>query len=169
MDIAQVAKEVHIASRSAKVGVLGNMSSYDNLKDGLMIFNDGGVYHFPFLDTNDIITMEDNCVGPLYKHTFPPTLVAWLSFVGLPLMGLGFILYEFQSKWIAGTPKWYTHGIGHSQKGPSGAISNDGWMTKLRVYTHAFHDEWEDEDFALKAHEDFAQCRSNGVDRTCIS
>ena len=55
MDIAQVAKEVHIASRSAKVGVLGNMSSYDNLKlhpmvkiesihrDGFMIFNDGSV------------------------------------------------------------------------------------------------------------------------------
>ena len=32
MDIAQVAKEVHIASRSAKVGVLGNVSGYDNLK-----------------------------------------------------------------------------------------------------------------------------------------
>ena len=86
--------------------------------------------------------MEDNCVGPLYKHTFPPALVAWLSFIGLPLMGIGFILYEFQSKWIAGvlsgriglpseeemmrdvealyllleasgTPKRYTHGIGH--------------------------------------------------------
>ncbi|KAL6315607.1 hypothetical protein AAG906_002779 [Vitis piasezkii] len=32
MNIAQVAKEVHIASRSAKVGVLGNMFGYDNLR-----------------------------------------------------------------------------------------------------------------------------------------
>ncbi|KAL6315608.1 hypothetical protein AAG906_002780 [Vitis piasezkii] len=61
----------------AQVEVLGNMSSYDNLKMHSMI-----QVSFPFLDTNDIITMEDNCVGPLYKHTFPPALVAWLSFVG---------------------------------------------------------------------------------------
>lgn len=32
MEIAQVAKEVHIASRSPKVGVLGNLSSCHNLK-----------------------------------------------------------------------------------------------------------------------------------------
>ena len=32
MNIAQVAKEVHIASRSTKVGVLGNMFGYDNLR-----------------------------------------------------------------------------------------------------------------------------------------
>ena len=37
------------------------------------------------------------------------------------------------------------------------------------VRPHAFHDEWEDDDLALKAHEDFAKCHSNGVDRTCIS
>uniref|UniRef100_F6GYB2 Flavin-containing monooxygenase n=1 Tax=Vitis vinifera TaxID=29760 RepID=F6GYB2_VITVI len=53
MNIAQVAKEVHIASRSTKVGVLGNMFGYDNLRlhpmiesihrDGFMIFNDGSV------------------------------------------------------------------------------------------------------------------------------
>ena len=43
-------------------------------------------YHLPFLDTNGIVTVEDNCVGPLYKHTFPPALAPWLSFVGLPLM-----------------------------------------------------------------------------------
>ena len=36
LEIAQVANEVHIASRSSKVGVLGNLSSYDNLKLHLM-------------------------------------------------------------------------------------------------------------------------------------
>uniref|UniRef100_F6HCZ1 Flavin-containing monooxygenase n=1 Tax=Vitis vinifera TaxID=29760 RepID=F6HCZ1_VITVI len=250
MDIAQVAKEVHIASRSAKVGVLGNVSGYDNLKlhpmiesvhkDGSVIFNDGSVvladvilhctwyapiyltpilqgsqckYHFPFLDTNGIVTVEDNCVGPLYKHTFPPALAPWLSFVGLPLMGIGFILYEFQSKWIAGvlsgriglpseeemmrdiealyllleasgTPKRYTHGIGHCRMeymdwfaGECGIPGIEEWRKEIYYATkknyivrpHAFRDEWEDEDLALKAHEDFTKCRSNGVDRTCIS
>lgn len=32
MEIAHVAKEVHVASRSTKVGALGNLSGYDNLK-----------------------------------------------------------------------------------------------------------------------------------------
>lgn len=41
-------------------------------------------YHFPFLETNGAVTVEDNRVGPLYKHVFPPSLVPWLSFVGLP-------------------------------------------------------------------------------------
>lgn len=40
-------------------------------------------YHFPFLDTNGIVTVQDNRVGPLYKHVFPPELAPWLSFVGL--------------------------------------------------------------------------------------
>ena len=40
-------------------------------------------YHFPFLETNGVVTVDDNRVGPLYKHVFPPTLAPWLSFVGL--------------------------------------------------------------------------------------
>jgi len=41
-------------------------------------------YHFPFLETNGIVSVDDNRVGPLYKHVFPPHLAPWLSFVGLP-------------------------------------------------------------------------------------
>lgn len=41
-------------------------------------------YHFPFLETNGIVTVDDNRVGPLYKHVFPPALAPSLSFVGLP-------------------------------------------------------------------------------------
>ncbi|XP_027080574.2 flavin-containing monooxygenase FMO GS-OX-like 5 [Coffea arabica] len=50
-------------------------------------------YHFPFLEINGIVAVDDNRVGPLYKHIFPPALAPWLSFVGLP----------WKSKWIAGT------------------------------------------------------------------
>jgi hypothetical protein len=40
-------------------------------------------YHFPFLDL-DGFTVDDNRVGPLYKHVFPPKYAPNLSFVGLP-------------------------------------------------------------------------------------
>lgn len=41
-------------------------------------------YEFPFLETRGVVTVDDNRVGPLYKHVFPPALAPWLSFVGLP-------------------------------------------------------------------------------------
>ncbi|RVX15455.1 Flavin-containing monooxygenase FMO GS-OX-like 3 [Vitis vinifera] len=104
-DIAQVAKEVHVASRSVE----------SVHRDGTVIFQDGsGVladvimhctgyeYYFPFLDTNGIVTVDDNRVGPLYKHIFPPALAPGLSFVGLPWMAPLFAVFELQSQWIAG-------------------------------------------------------------------
>uniref|UniRef100_F6HCY7 Flavin-containing monooxygenase n=1 Tax=Vitis vinifera TaxID=29760 RepID=F6HCY7_VITVI len=84
-------------------------------RDGTVIFQDGsGVladvimhctgyeYYFPFLDTNGIVTVDDNRVGPLYKHIFPPALAPGLSFVGLPWMAPLFAVFELQSQWIAG-------------------------------------------------------------------
>ena len=50
-------------------------------------------YHFPFLNTNGIVTVDDNRVGPLYQHIFPPVLAPWLSFVGLPWKV--YILFKF--------------------------------------------------------------------------
>lgn len=41
-------------------------------------------YHFPFLKTNGIITVDDNCVDPLYKHVFPPSHAPSLAFIGIP-------------------------------------------------------------------------------------
>ncbi|KAL3497458.1 hypothetical protein ACH5RR_040190 [Cinchona calisaya] len=124
-EIAKVAKEVHIASRSVQNDTLGKLAGYDNIwlhsviesvhGDGSVAFKEGTVicadtilhctgykYHFPFLETNGIVTVDDNRVGPLYKHIFPPALAPWLSFVGLPWKVVPFPLCEFQSKWIAG-------------------------------------------------------------------
>ncbi|XP_074283020.1 flavin-containing monooxygenase FMO GS-OX-like 3 isoform X1 [Silene latifolia] len=58
-------------------------------------------YECPFLNTNGIVSIDDNRVGPLYKHVFPPELGPWLSFVGLPQKILIFDTMELQSKWIA--------------------------------------------------------------------
>ncbi|KAL0312829.1 UNVERIFIED_CONTAM: Flavin-containing monooxygenase FMO GS-OX-like 4 [Sesamum radiatum] len=124
-DISKVAKEVHITSRSIETGGLGKLSGHDNIwlhsminsvhKDGKVAFQDGTQvradvilhctgykYHFPFLETNGIVSVDDNRVGPLYKHVFPPALAPWLSFIGLPWKVVPFPLFEFQSKWIAG-------------------------------------------------------------------
>ncbi|XVE57699.1 hypothetical protein DITRI_Ditri04bG0110500 [Diplodiscus trichospermus] len=117
-DLAAVAKEVHVASRSVADETYTKQHGYDNLwfhsmidsarEDGTVVFRNGKVvladvimhctgykYHFPFLDTNGIVTVDDNRLGPLYKHVFPPALAPCLSFIGIPwkvfcLVGLHF-------------------------------------------------------------------------------
>ncbi|WJX60433.1 hypothetical protein P8452_45640 [Trifolium repens] len=124
-DVATVAKEVHIAARSVQEDKLGKLPGHDNMwlhsmiesvhEDGTMVFLDGNAvvadfivhctgykFDFPFLETNGVVTVDDNRVGPLYKHVFPPALAPWLSFVGLPWKVAPFPLFELQSKWIAG-------------------------------------------------------------------
>ncbi|KAI7734507.1 hypothetical protein M8C21_004363, partial [Ambrosia artemisiifolia] len=106
-EIASVANEVHIASWSNTDEESATLPGYDNIwlrpmiesanEDGTISFPHGFKisadiimhctgykYHFPFLDTQGIVTVDDNRVGPLYKHVFPPSLAPWLSFVGLP-------------------------------------------------------------------------------------
>jgi hypothetical protein len=167
LEVARVAKEVHISARTVADETFGKQPVYDNMwlhpmiesvrEDGTVFFQDGSFvlagiilhctgykYHFPFLETNGIVTVDDNRVGPLYKQIFPPALAPWLSFVGLPWKVVPFPLFELQSKWIAGVlsnrfalpsqekmmedveafyssleasgmPKRYTHNLGSSQ------------------------------------------------------
>ncbi|XP_068634339.1 flavin-containing monooxygenase FMO GS-OX-like 5 [Aristolochia californica] len=123
-DIAAVAKEVHVSSRSAPDGPSTKQPGYDNMwlhstieranEDGTVVFKDGSCvfvdiilhctgykYHFPFLKINDIVTVDDSRVGPLYKHMFPPSLAPFLSFIGLPWKVIPFPMFELQSKWLA--------------------------------------------------------------------
>ncbi|XP_039029375.1 flavin-containing monooxygenase FMO GS-OX-like 4 [Hibiscus syriacus] len=166
-DLAAVAKEVHVASRSVADETYTKQPGYDNLwfhsmidnacDDGGVVFRNGKVvlagvimhctgykYNFPFLDTKGIVTVDDNRLGPLYKHVFPPVLAPYLSFIGIPWKIVPFPLSELQSKLVAGVlsgritlpsqkemtedvnsfystleasgiPKRYTHCIGESQ------------------------------------------------------
>ncbi|CAH2048037.1 unnamed protein product [Thlaspi arvense] len=121
-DIVKVAKEVHIASRAREPDTYEKLSN--NLwihseiekacEDGSIVFKNGKVvyvdtivyctgykYKFPFLETNGYMSIDDNRVDPLYKHIFPPALAPGLSFIGLPGMGLQFVMFEIQSKWVA--------------------------------------------------------------------
>ncbi|KAJ6426850.1 hypothetical protein OIU84_022440 [Salix udensis] len=124
-EIAGVAKEVHVTLRSVADETYQEQPGFDNIwlhsmiesahADGSVVFRNGRVvvadiiihctgykYHFPFLDTNGIVTVDENRVAPLYKHVFPPVLAPWLSFVGLPWKVVPFPLFELQTKWIAG-------------------------------------------------------------------
>jgi hypothetical protein len=56
---------------------------------------------FPFLDTGGLVTVDDNRVGPLYEHTFPPALAPSLSFVGLPSLVQTPLFFEVQARWTA--------------------------------------------------------------------
>ncbi|KAH9777343.1 Flavin-containing monooxygenase FMO GS-OX-like 4 [Citrus sinensis] len=179
-DLAGVAKEVHLVSRSVADGTYEKQPGFDNMwlhsmiesahDNGAVVFRNGHTvhadvilhctgykYHFPFLETNGIVTMDDNRVGPLYKHVFPPVLAPWLSFVGLPWKVIPFPLCEYQSKWIAGvlsgqivlpsqeemmedtkafystleasgTPKRYTHNMGDYQ------FDYDNWLAEQCGY-----------------------------------
>ncbi|KAK9148094.1 hypothetical protein Scep_006851 [Stephania cephalantha] len=122
-DISKVAKEVHLSLRSPDVEI-GKLESCDNIwqhskvscvyEDSKVVFVDGSIviadiifyctgynYHFPFLHTKEIVSIEDNCVGPLYKHVFPPSLAPSLSFVGIPNKVIIFRMLELQAKWVA--------------------------------------------------------------------
>lgn len=124
-DIACVAKEVHIADRSAPTSTCEQQPEYDNMwlhsmidhaqGDGTVVFRDGSsikadvimhctgyLYDFPFLGDDSTITVDDNCVDPLYKHVFPIEVAPELSFIGLPWKVIPFPLFELQSKWVAG-------------------------------------------------------------------
>ncbi|KAK4395893.1 Flavin-containing monooxygenase FMO GS-OX-like 9 [Sesamum angolense] len=66
-----------------------------------IIYCTGYSYSFPFLDTKGIVVVDDDRVGPLYEHTFPPSLAPSLSFIGIPRKIIGFPFFESQAKWIA--------------------------------------------------------------------
>ncbi|XP_031502628.1 flavin-containing monooxygenase FMO GS-OX-like 5 [Nymphaea colorata] len=124
-DIAPVAKEVHVSSRTESGELPRMQPGYANMwlhsliksthEDGGVVFSDGSSviadiiihctgykFRFPFLDSNGAVTVDDNRVGPLYKHVFPPSLAPSLSFIGIPWKVYPFPLFELQSKWVAG-------------------------------------------------------------------
>lgn len=49
----------------------------------VVLFCTGFSYSFPFLEGTGLVSVQDNRVGPLYQHVFPPSVAPTLSFVGL--------------------------------------------------------------------------------------
>ncbi|CAL5034295.1 unnamed protein product [Urochloa decumbens] len=127
LELCEVAREVHVSVRSMEdvaPGVYKALSRRHNLhlqlqidclcEDGRVVFADatgivadavvyctGYNYSFPFLDTAGIITVDDNRVGPLYEHTFPPALAPTLSFVSVAKLVVVPRFFEAQARWVA--------------------------------------------------------------------
>ncbi|KAL6647209.1 hypothetical protein ACP70R_014646 [Stipagrostis hirtigluma subsp. patula] len=127
LELRQVAREVHISVKSmddVTPGVSKAVARHHNLhlhpqidrlcEDGRVVFTDGScvvadaiVYctgyddSFPFLETGGMITVDDNRIGPLFEHTFPPALAPSLSFVGVPTFAVLPRFYEVQARWVA--------------------------------------------------------------------
>ncbi|MED6194352.1 hypothetical protein PIB30_027740 [Stylosanthes scabra] len=125
LELLKVAKEVHMCSRSLiSEGLSKVISKHENFhlhpqidtlhEDGKVTFVDGSSisadtilyctgysYVFPFLDTQGKVVVDDDRVGPLYEHTFPPSLAPSLSFIGIPRKILGFPMFEAQAILIA--------------------------------------------------------------------
>ncbi|XP_074574494.1 flavin-containing monooxygenase FMO GS-OX-like 9 [Curcuma longa] len=126
MELVHVAKEVHISTKHVEIPqpLLKPASKYAHLhwhpqiellcEDGTVLFADGSSvvadtilyctgysYSFPFLDTKGVINVDENRIGPLYEHTFPPSLAPSLSFVGIPQKLIIFRFFESQARWIA--------------------------------------------------------------------
>jgi thioredoxin reductase len=168
LDLCRAAKEVHLTAKSIEEAMTPAMSkmlaNHANLRlhpqiyqlhaDDHVVFANGSsvvadtvmyctgyTYSFPFLDTGGAVTIDDNRVGPLFEHVFPPSLAPSLSFVGVPRKVLIPWFFEAQGKWVAqvlsgrrslppveemllsveehyrareaaGVPKKYTHDIG---------------------------------------------------------
>ncbi|CAA2954212.1 flavin-containing monooxygenase FMO GS-OX-like 2 [Olea europaea subsp. europaea] len=122
-EIAMAANEVHLSSRSPEIKVT-KLDYYDNIwqhpkidcvhENGEIAFQDGASvpadiilhctgynYDFPFLETDGIVSVDDNRVGPLYRHVFPPKLAPTLAFIGISFTVVVFHMIEFQAKWVA--------------------------------------------------------------------
>ncbi|KAF2325526.1 hypothetical protein GH714_029845 [Hevea brasiliensis] len=200
-EIAAVAKEVHIASRSVPDGTYEKQRGYDNMwlhsmiesshEDGTVVFRDGSAivadvilhctgykYHFPFLKTHGIVTVNDNHVGPLYKHVFPPVLAPWVSFVGIPWKNLLPSQEEmvedvntfYSTLEASGIPKRYTHNLFNHQADYNNWLAAqcqcpgfEEWRNQMYHYTtknstvrpKTYRDEWEDDHLIIQSHEDF--------------
>lgn len=69
-------------------------------------------YTFPFLDTKGMVVVDDDRVGPLYEHTFPPSLAPSLSFIGIPRKVIHFLPLKLCLIMLAykfNTTSWYVN------------------------------------------------------------
>ncbi|EFJ25343.1 hypothetical protein SELMODRAFT_413958 [Selaginella moellendorffii] len=105
-------------SKADKDGRLHFMDGTSAVVDAILHCT-GYLYDFSFLDTKNYVKVEDNRVGPLFKHVFPPALAPSLSFIGLPWKTIPFPLSELQAKWISAVLK------GRASLPPKGEMAND--------------------------------------------
>ncbi|KAK6142951.1 hypothetical protein DH2020_023299 [Rehmannia glutinosa] len=153
LEISRVAKEVHLSSRSPNIKI-SKLDCGDNMwqhskidhvdgngevtfQEGVSVNADiilhctGYKYCFPFLNTEGIVSVDDNHVGPLYKHVFPPQLAPNLSYVGVPYKSASITLtVDLQAKWTA-----------HVLSGKAPLPSKEEMMADIQEYYRCMDDK----------------------------
>ncbi|GJN20072.1 hypothetical protein PR202_gb07399 [Eleusine coracana subsp. coracana] len=164
-DIASVAKEVHIADRSAPASTNQKQPGYNlwlhsmlqidrTQEDGSVVFRDGSsvkadvimhctgyLYDFPFLGDDSTITVDDNRVDPLYKHVFPAEVAPQLSFIGLP--------------WKFEYDDWLAEQCSYPPIEEWRKLMYAASTKNKAARPESYRDEWDDDHLVVEASEDF--------------
>ncbi|VAH55619.1 unnamed protein product [Triticum turgidum subsp. durum] len=93
--------EVERLCEDGRVAFKDGGGSSSSIAADAVIYCTGYNYSFPFLDTGGVVAVDDNRVGPLFEHVFPPSLAPSLSFVGLLRKVFAPRSFEAQARWVA--------------------------------------------------------------------
>uniref|UniRef100_A0A453DP48 Flavin-containing monooxygenase n=1 Tax=Aegilops tauschii subsp. strangulata TaxID=200361 RepID=A0A453DP48_AEGTS len=93
--------EVERLCEDGRVAFKDGGGSSSSIAADTVIYCTGYNYSFPFLDTGGAVAVDDNRVGPLFEHVFPPSLAPSLSFVGLLRKVFAPRSFEAQARWVA--------------------------------------------------------------------
>lgn len=93
--------EVERLCEDGRVAFKDGGGSSSSVAADTVIYCTGYSYSFPFLETGGAVTVDDNRVGPLFEHVFPPSLAPSLSFVGVPRKIFAPRFFEIQARWVA--------------------------------------------------------------------
>ncbi|XP_037410862.1 flavin-containing monooxygenase FMO GS-OX-like 8 isoform X2 [Triticum dicoccoides] len=93
--------EVERLCEDGRVAFKDGGGSSSSVAADTVIYCTGYNYSFPFLDTGGAVAVDDNRVGPLFEHVFPPSLAPSLSFVGLLRKVFAPRSFEAQARWVA--------------------------------------------------------------------
>ncbi|XP_057449844.1 flavin-containing monooxygenase FMO GS-OX-like 4 isoform X2 [Lotus japonicus] len=197
-EIATVAKEVHIAARSVEEDKLGKVPGHDNLwlhsmidsvhEDGKVVFQDGSAiavdcilhctgykYDFPFLETEGLVTVDDNRVIPFPLCELQSKWIASILSNRIALPSQEEMAKDIEAFYVSleasGTPKSYTHNLAFVQWDYNNWIADqcgvpavEEWRKQMYkaasksklVRPESYRDEWDDDDIVLLAQQDFA-------------
>uniref|UniRef100_A0A453ISB7 Flavin-containing monooxygenase n=1 Tax=Aegilops tauschii subsp. strangulata TaxID=200361 RepID=A0A453ISB7_AEGTS len=95
------ARQVERLCEDGRVAFKDGGGSSSSVAADTVIYCTGYSYSFPFLETGGAVTVDDNRVGPLFEHVFPPSLAPSLSFVGVPRKIFAPRFFEIQARWVA--------------------------------------------------------------------
>jgi len=95
-------KNLHLFSCPTGADANGNITFKKNTQKPIdtFIYATGYHYNFPFIKQEEIVSVEDNYVSPLYQQIIPPH--HWnIGFIGIPFLIVPFPLFEIQARWFS--------------------------------------------------------------------